>query len=123
MLPAGGVLVTSNVHRFPVRKNFSQPPNELVFDERLGMLARMVLVEVLARPPHWQVNADVMWQKAYRNRGERAESKRAYRIAFQELEEFGYLSRVREKIPAGQPGGGAFRTTLTFYNISQKPDI
>lgn len=115
--------MTSNVHRFPVRKNFSQPPNELVFDERMGMLARMVLVEILARPPGWQVNADVMWRKADRARGSRAESKRAYRIAFQELEEFGYLVRVREKIPKGQPGGGAFRTTLTFYNISQKPDI
>lgn len=109
--------------RFKVKKGFSQPPNELVFDERLGMLSRMVLVEILARPPGWQTNAQLMWENAHRHRGKRAESKRAFRIAFAELEEHGYLERVKEKIPAGQPGGGAFRTTLRFYNISQKQDI
>jgi hypothetical protein len=112
-----------DVVRFKVRKGFSQPPNELVFDERLGVISRMVLVEILARPPGWQTNAQMMWENAYRHRGKRAESKRAFRIAFAELEEYGYLVRIKEKIPAGQPGGGAFRTTLRFFNISQKRDI
>jgi hypothetical protein len=112
-----------DIVRFKVRKGFSQPPNELVFDERLGVISRMVLVEILARPPAWQTNAQMMWENAYRHRGKRAESKRAFRIAFAELEEYGYLVRIKEKIPAGQPGGGAFRTTLRFFNISQKRDI
>ena len=106
-----------------ITKNFSQPPNELVFDERLGMLARMVLLEIIARPPGWQTNAQKMWEKAFRNRGDRAESRRAYRIAFAELEEYGYLSRVKSKVPAGEPGGGGFVTTVTVYNVSRKPGI
>ncbi|HTE57013.1 MAG TPA: hypothetical protein VK698_39440 [Kofleriaceae bacterium] len=111
------------VQRSEIKKGFSQPPNEMVFDERLGMLSRMVLVEILARPPGWQTNAQKMWEKAHRHRGDRAESKRAFRMAFAELEEYGYLTRVRSKVPAGQPGGGGFVTTLTVYNRSTKPDI
>jgi hypothetical protein len=111
------------VRRSPVRKNFSQPPNETVFDERMGMLARMVLVEILARPPGWETTAQQMWEKAYRNRGARAEGKRAYRTAFAELEEYGYMTRETKKIPAGKPGGGGFVTVLTVFNYSQKPDI
>lgn len=110
------------VRRSKLRKNFSQPPNEMVFDERLGMLARMVLVEIIARPPGWQTNAQQMWEKAHRNRGSRAESKRAYRTAFAELEEFGYMTRETRKIPAGEPGAGGFLTVLTAYDISQKAD-
>lgn len=110
------------VRRSKLSKGFSQPPNEMVFDERLGMLARMVLVEIIARPPGWQTNAQQMWEKTYRNRGTRAESKRAYRTAFAELEEYGYMTRETRKIPAGEPGAGNFVTVLTAYDLPQKTD-
>lgn len=110
------------VRRSKLRKGFSQPPNEMVFDERLSMLARMVLVEIIARPPGWQTNAQQMWEKAYRNRGARAEGKRAYRTAFAELEEYGYMTRETKKIPAGEPGGGGFVTVLTAYDLPRKAD-
>lgn len=108
------------VRRSKMTKNFTQIPNELVFDERMGALARLVLIQMLAQRPGWQTNAAKLWETADRNRGSRAESKRAFRLAFAELVEYGYMTRERTKIPAGQPGGGGFMTILTVYDVPQK---
>ncbi|MFJ9101338.1 hypothetical protein ACIRJM_23055 [Streptomyces sp. NPDC102405] len=100
-------------------KNFAQIPNELAFDERLGALARLVLIQMLAQRPGWQTNAAKLWETANRHRGERAESRRAFRRAFAELEEFGYMTREKTKIPKGQPGAGDFVTILTVHDVPQ----
>lgn len=107
------------VHRSKPKKNFVQIPNDLVNDERMGALARLTLIQMLAMRPGTQVNAAKLWETADRNRGKRAESKRAFRIAFAELVEYGYMTRARTKIPAGQPGGGGFVTILTVWDEPQ----
>lgn len=108
------------VRRSKLTKNFTQIQNELVFDERMGALARLVLIQMLAQRPGWQTNAAKLWETADRSRGSRAESKRAFRLAFAELVEYGYMTRERTKVPAGQPGGGGFMTILTVYDVPQK---
>lgn len=108
------------VQRSKPKKNFTQLPNELIFDERLGALARLVLIQILAHRPGWQTNAQRMWEAAERARGAQAESRRAYRRAFAELEEAGYMTRVKTKIPKGQPGAGDFVTILTVYDTPRE---
>jgi hypothetical protein len=111
------------VRRSKLTGNFVQLPNEQVLDERLGRIARSVLAELIARPPGWQTTAEKLAETAQRHRGARAESKRAYRMAFAELEEFGYMTRERTKIPKGEPGGGGFVTILTVYDTPQNGAI
>ncbi|MFE2832223.1 hypothetical protein ACFXI6_14415 [Streptomyces mirabilis] len=108
------------VERSKPKKNFVQIPNELVFDERLSTLARLVLIQMLAQRPGWQTNAVKLWETADRHRGAQAESKRAFRRAFGELEEVGYMTRVKTRIPRGQPNGGDFVTVLTVHDTPQR---
>ncbi|MBD0743543.1 hypothetical protein BG418_18390 [Streptomyces sp. CBMA152] len=107
------------VHRTKHAKNFVQMANQTVLDERLSRLARQILTELVARPPGWQTTADAMADEGKRQRGPRAESRRAIRAAFAELEEFGYMIRTRSRIPKGQPNGGGFMTTLDVYDVPQ----
>ncbi len=107
------------VKRSKLRKNFAQIPNQTLFDGRLSRLARQVLSELVARPPGWQATADSMADDGKRERGPKAESRRALRAAFAELEECGYMIRTRSRIPKGQPNGGGFMTTLTVYDVTQ----
>lgn len=108
------------VERSKPKNNFVQIPNELVNDERLSALARLVLIQMLAHRPGWQTNAAKLWETAERHRGAQAESKRAFRRAFAELEAAGYMTRVKTKIPKGQPGAGDFVTILTVYDTSER---
>jgi hypothetical protein len=108
------------VERSKPKKNFAQIPNELVYDESLTALARLVLIQILAHRPGWQTNAVKMWETADRHRGPLAESKRAYRRAFQELEVAGYMTRQKTRVPKGQPNGGDFVTILTVYDIPRR---
>ncbi|MFF0736848.1 hypothetical protein ACFYVK_35205 [Streptomyces chartreusis] len=107
------------VERSKLRKNFVQIPNDLVFDERLSALARMVLIQMLTQRPGWQTNAAKLWESADRHRGAQAESKRAFRRAFQELEAAGYMTRAKTRVPKGQPNGGDFVTILTVHDTPQ----
>jgi hypothetical protein len=108
------------VERSKPKNNFVQIPNELVNDERLSALARLVLIQILTHRPGWQTNAAKLWETADRHRGAQAESKRAFRRAFTELEAVGYMTRVKSRIPKGQPNGGDFVTILTVYDTSQR---
>lgn len=105
------------VQRPKLTGSFTMLPNEMVFDERLSCLARHIIAELMARPPGWQTTADRMAEAAKRARGPRAESRRAFRMAFGELEEFGYMIRKKTRVPKGQPGGGDFITILTVYAV------
>ncbi|GHC88295.1 hypothetical protein GCM10007079_33140 [Nocardiopsis terrae] len=92
-------------------------PNAVIRDERLSYTARGVLAELLSRPDGWDTNADDMWRNARKNRGESAEGRRAFRSAFAELEECGYLLRTRER---GQDG--RMVTSLAVYDTPDHRD-
>ncbi|WP_174545577.1 hypothetical protein [Nocardiopsis dassonvillei] len=94
--------------------HFTILANQAIRDGRLSGLARSVLMELLSRPPGWQTNADQMWQQARKDRGDRAEGRRAFRQAFAELEEFGYLIRERER------HGSRFETVLHLFHLPQE---
>jgi hypothetical protein len=119
MSPPDGARVLI-VERSKLTKNFAQIPNELVFDERLSALARLVLIQMLAHRPGWQTNAAKLWETADRHRGEQAESKRAFRRAFAELEAAGYMTREKARVPKGQPNGGDFVTILTVHDTPKR---
>ncbi|MDT0302878.1 hypothetical protein [Streptomonospora wellingtoniae] len=94
--------------------HFSIFANQAIRDGRLSGLARSVLFELLSRPPGWQSNADRMWRQARKDRGDRAEGRRAFRAAFAELEEFGYLVRDLDR------SGNRVETVMHLYHIPQE---
>lgn len=91
--------------------NFTIMPNVALRDSRLSYLARGILVELLTHADGWDTNADALWQAAQRSRGGRAEGRRAFRAAFAELEEHGYL--VRRTVRGER---GRFVTVLELYD-------
>lgn len=77
-------------------------------------MARGVLVELLSHSDGWEINADSMWRQARKHGNGRGAGRRAYRAAFAELEECGYL--IRETIRGEH---GQFITVLAVYDIPQ----
>lgn len=95
-------------------RNFTISPNEAMQDERLSYTARGVLASLISRPDGWQATADSMSRQATQHRGAKVgEGRRAMRLAFAELEELGYLVRVRTK---GE--NGHFKTVMVLYDTS-----
>jgi hypothetical protein len=99
------------IYRSNPDDNFTIIPNAALRDSRLSGLARSVLAELLTHSDGWDTNADALWQAAQRSRGDKAEGRRAFRSAFAELEEHGYL--VRRKVRGGR---GRFITVLELYD-------
>jgi len=62
--------------------------NEVLQDERLSFRARGVLASILSRPDNWRCSA---WDLATEGR----EGRRAILTALTELEDYGYLQRVK----------------------------
>ena len=97
--------------------NFTIIPNEALRDDRLSYAARGVLHELLSHRSGWETNADIMSARARQKRGAGVgEGRRAIRAAFAELEEAGYMVRVKARIPAGQEGAGRIVTTLEVFD-------
>ncbi|MEU0493459.1 hypothetical protein ABZ249_29895 [Nocardiopsis sp. NPDC006139] len=94
--------------------HFTILANEAIRDGRLSGLARSVLMELISRPPGWQTNADQMWRQARKDRGDRAEGRRAFRAAFAELEEFGYLTRELKH------NGKRVETVMHLFHLPQE---
>jgi hypothetical protein len=69
--------------------------NEVLQDERLSFRARGVLASILSRPDNWRCSA---WDLATEGR----EGRRAILTALTELEDFGYLKRVKKQDEAGK---------------------
>lgn len=85
------------IYRSHPDDHFTIIPNATLRDERLTPAARGVLVELLSHSDGWATNADAMWRRMQRRRGgdkKRGCGRRAYREAFTELEECGYLIRT-----------------------------
>lgn len=102
------------VHHMRHEAHFTILANQAIRDGRLSGLARSVLMELISRPPGWQTNADQMWRQARKDRGDRAEGRRAFRAAFAELEEFGYLFRRTERI------NNRIETVLHLFHLPQE---
>lgn len=103
-----------NIHQMRHEDHFSIFANQAIRDGRLSGLARSILFELLSRPPGWQSNADRMWRQARKDRGDRAEGRRAFRAAFAELEEFGYLVRDIGR------NGNRVETVMHLYHLPQE---
>lgn len=100
--------------------NFTIIPNQALRDDRLSYTARGVLHELLSHRSGWETNAEIMTVRARQKRGNGVgEGRRAMRAAFAELEEAGYMVRIKERIPAGQPGAGRIVTTLVVYDLAR----
>ena len=91
------------IHRSQPER-FVQVPNDTARDPRLSYLARGVLAEMLSRPDDWQDSADAIWRRGRRERGGAGEGRNVIRAAFAELEDAGYLLRVRRRRHSGQFG-------------------
>ena len=102
------------IRRSKLTKNFLQVPNATARDDRLSHMARGVLVELLSRPDGWEVTADDMWRSSLAKHGKGSPGRRAFRAAFAELKEHGYL--VASKEPTA---GGRFATVLTVTDVPQ----
>ncbi|WP_433701743.1 hypothetical protein [Nocardiopsis sp. CA-288880] len=102
------------VHQMRHEAHFTILANQAIRDGRLSGLARSVLMELISRPKGWQTNADQMWRQARKDRGERAEGRRAFRAAFSELEEFGYLIRELKH------NGKRVETVMHLFHLPQE---
>lgn len=94
-------------------RDFLQVPNATVRDDRLSHMARGILVELLSRPDGWEATADDMWRASVAKLGKTSPGRRAFRAAFAELKEYGYLSSNREVTKAGRHA-----TVLTVTDVS-----
>ncbi|MFG7942922.1 hypothetical protein [Streptomyces cacaoi] len=93
-------------------KDFLQVPNASVRDERLSHMARGILVDLLSRPDGWEATADGMWRASVKKHGDKSPGRRAFRAAFAELKECGYLTSSREIAE-----GGKYVTVLTIGDV------
>jgi hypothetical protein len=101
------------IHKSALERDFTMLPNGAIRDQRLSALARCVLADLLSRPVDWQTNADRMWAEARRHRGDRAEGRRAFREAWTELEEYGYMRRAKRR------EGSKWITIIDVYDTPQ----
>lgn len=100
------------IRRSRLAADFVQIPNGTVRDSRLSYMARGILADLLSRPDGWEATADELWRLAAEARGSKGEGRRAFRAAFAELKEYGYLVAEREQMP-----GGKHATVLTAYDV------
>jgi len=99
------------IHRLDWAAEYVKIPNALAQDSRVSYRARMVLVELLSRPPGWQTTADALWKKGQRERPGHAEGQEAVRKAMNELEKWGYVVRRRIRNERGH-----FSTVVHVYD-------
>ncbi|GAB3115935.1 hypothetical protein GCM10027160_24070 [Streptomyces calidiresistens] len=107
------------IRRSRLTADFVQLPNGTVRDERLSYMARGILAELLSRPDGWETTADDLWRRAAQARPEnKGEGRRAFRAAFAELKDRGYLTSATESLPGGRHG-----TVLTVHDLPQNGDV
>ncbi|MEU7416746.1 hypothetical protein AB0B23_08640 [Streptomyces antibioticus] len=75
-------------------------------------MARGILVELLSRPDGWEATADDMWRASVAKHGKNSPGRRAFRAAFAELKEHGYLSAGKDVL-----SGGRYGTVLTLTDV------
>ena len=100
------------IRRSRLTGDFLQVPNATVRDDRLSHMARGILAELLSRPDGWEATADDMWRASFAKHGKASPGRRAFRAAFAELKEHGYLTSERIALPNHKHG-----TTLAITDI------
>lgn len=100
------------IRRSRLTGDFLQVPNATVRDDRLSHMARGILVELLSRPDGWETTADDMWRASVAKHGKNSPGRRAFRAAFAELKEHGYLTAGKDALP-----GGRYGTVLTLTDV------
>jgi hypothetical protein len=75
-------------------------------------MARGILIELLSRPDGWETTADDLWRASVDKHGKGSPGRRAFRAAFAELKDAGYLTASREQI-----AGGRHTTFLTLTDV------
>jgi hypothetical protein len=106
------------IRRSRLTADFVQIPNRTVRDDQLSYMTRGILADLLSRPDGWEATADDLWRAARRARGDKAESRRAFRTSFAQLKEAGYLVSIRENL-----GRGRFGTVLILYDLPGQTDV
>lgn len=102
------------LHRGPRSKDhFTMVTNSAVRDSRLSLKARGLLVLLLSHAEGYQISAQRLSEQT-------REGRDALRSAMRELEDIGYLRRVRRRAP-----DGTFATETTVYETPQGdlPDL
>ena len=92
------------IRRSRLTGDFLQVPNATVRDDRPSHMARGILVELLSRPNGWETTADDMWRASVAKHGKDSPGRRAFRAAFAELKEYGYLTSERITLGNGRHG-------------------
>lgn len=100
------------IRRSRLKGDFLQVPNATVRDDRLSHMARGILCELLSRPDGWETTCDAMWQESVSKHGKASPGRRAFRAAFAELKEHGYLTSERIVL-----GNGRHGTVLAITDI------
>ncbi|MER5750671.1 hypothetical protein [Streptomyces sp. NPDC002088] len=100
------------IRRSRLTGDFLQVPNATVRDDRLSHMARGILIELLSRPDSWEATADDMWRASVAKHGSNSPGRRAFRAAFAELKEHGYLTAGKDALP-----GGRYGTVLTLTDV------
>lgn len=80
--------------RNEIKSNFTQIPNQLLFDNRLSFGAKMLFCYLASKPPNWKViNADI--KKTLKI------SKETIAKYFKELIAYGWIDREKRKTKKG----------------------
>jgi hypothetical protein len=109
------------IRRSRLTGDFLQVPNATVRDDRLSHMARGVLVELLSRPDGWEATADDMWRASVARHGKASPGRRAFRAAFAELKEHGYLTAGKDALPGGRYGTVLTLTDVPHAGMSVRP--
>lgn len=100
------------IQRSRLTRDYVQVPNATARDDRLSHMARGVLVEILSQPDGWEATADEMWRESAAKHGKDSPGRRAFRGAFAELKQYGYITTCREPLP-----GGRHSTVLVISDV------
>jgi hypothetical protein len=84
-------------------------------------MARGILVELLSRPDGWEATADDMWRASVAKHGKASPGRRAFRAAFAELKEHGYLTAGRDVLPGGRHATVLTVTDVPHAGTSERP--
>lgn len=100
------------IRRSRLTGSYVQVPNGTARDYRLSHMARGILVEILSHPDGYETTADDMWRASLERHGADSPGRRAFRAAFAELKDHGYLVAERARLESGRHG-----TVLTAYDV------
>lgn len=120
------------IHRSKPTSRYTIIPNALLQDQRLSLLARGILVDLLSRPDGWSATAASTWELAQRMRPDGKESRRDVDRAWAQIKALGYMAAVVSQGPKGTcvtelhvydtPGHGVTRPASVGMPVATSKD-